>query len=189
MIKLLTSISLMAALLSCTNNDRKENTPSTKDSIAVVGANKSVDSLTPDGYFSIGKDSILISPFEIAVSLSPRAEERIKQGKETIIVHVFFTGTPRDSSGAELEEDGSFHVAATKKEIVYGQVARFDNVRFSHKIYDQLADKDIELGVNVYSGRKSSPDNLLNCESLFDKISHVAHKRFTLEGKLIYGDD
>ena len=69
------------------------------------------------------------------------------------------------------------------------ETARIDNLKYPREIFDQLADKDVDLSVNVFSGRKSSPDNLLDCEGLFDKVSKVANNRFTLKGKLIYGDD
>ena len=188
MTKPLISILFTLSLFSCANNDNQNNSNLTTDT-TVVSSSKSVVSLTNDNYFRIGKDSITILPFEIGVILSPKAEERITKGKETIIVHVFFTGTPKDSSQAELEEDGSFFVSSAKKEILYGEVARFDSIKFPKKIYNQLADKDIDLGVNVYSGRKSSQDNLLNGDALFDKISNVVNKRFTLNCKLIHGDD
>lgn len=189
MTKFLTKISLALILFSCTNNDKAKNPNLSKGTPSVDSNNKNASRITDDNYFKIGKDSITILPFEIEVRLSTKAEERITKGKETIIVHVFFEGTPKDSSHAELEEDGSFFVASAKKEILYGQVAKFDNIKFSKKIYNQLADKDIDLGVNVYTGRKSSPDNLLNGDALFDKISNVVNKKFTLKCKLIYGDD
>jgi hypothetical protein len=56
-------------------------------------------------------------------------------------------------------------------------------------MYDELADKDVDLNLNVYTGRKSSQFNLITGDLLFDKLSNVINKRFTLNEKLIYGDD
>ncbi len=187
--KLLATISLAIMLFSCSNDNKQQDGNSTKDTVAASVKTEKPDSLAGESFYKFVGDSVLILPFEIAISLSPRAEEKLAKGRETIIVDVFFNGTPKDSAHAKFEEDGSFYVASAKKEIIYGQVAKFDGITFSKKIYDQLADKDIDLGVNVYSGRKSSPDNLLDCESLFDKISKVVNKKFTLKGKLIYGDE
>ena len=184
-----TVLVIVMMLSSCANNDRQNNSSLTRDTTALDIKNKNLDTPIIVSYFKIKSDSIIISPFEIEVSLSPKAKEKIIAEKETIIVDVFFTGIPKDNSHTKFEEDGSFYVVSAQKEILYGQVASFDSIKFSKKIYDQLANKDIELGVNVYSGRKSSQDNLLNCEPLFDKISNVANKKFTLKGKLIYGDD
>ncbi len=68
-------------------------------------------------------------------------------------------------------------------------MARFDSIRFSRELYDQLADKDIQLAVNIYSGRRSSRDNLLDFDPAFDKISNVVNKQIIIKGKLIYGDE
>jgi hypothetical protein len=175
-------------ILSCTNTEQQVKTTESKDSSTALSQNKDINNQTSSDYFIVDKDSITILPFEIEVSLSPKAIERIK-GKETIMVSVDFTGIPKDSSKANISEDGIFYVATDTKEIQYGQVARFENIKFPRDIYDNLLDKDIELGVNIYSGRKSSPDNLLNCSPLFEKISKVVNQKFTVDGKLIYGDD
>ncbi len=189
MIKITTGILLISTLFACVNNDRQKKAAPAKDSLPAVTLQKTAAGSAIAAYFKITKDSVLILPFEIAVALSPKAQERLKKGNETIIVNAFFTGDPKSSAHAKLQEDGSFYVASGEKEIHYGETARFDSIRFSKKIFEQLADKDIDLGINVYSGRKTSGDNLLNCEPLFDKISHVVNKTFTLKGKLIYGDD
>ena len=81
------------------------------------------------------------------------------------------------------------YVGSAKKEISYGQIARFDHIKFPKKLYDQLTDKNVDLTVNVYSGRKSSQDNLIIVDFLSGKVSKIINKHFTLKGKLIYGDD
>ena len=140
-------------------------------------------------FYTLDGDSVLVPPFEIEISLTPKAKERIVTSKETIIVAVFLEGKPKDSAKAHFEEDGSFFVGSAKKEISFGQIARIDNLRFPKKIYDQLVDKDVDLTVNVYSGRKSSNDNLIDVDLLADKVSNIINKKFLLKGKLIYGDD
>lgn len=82
-----------------------------------------------------------------------------------------------------------FYVGSSKKEISYGQTARFEDLKFPKKIYDQLAYKDVDLIVNVYSGRRSSQKNLLSVYFLSDKVSNIINKHFTFKGNLIYGDD
>jgi hypothetical protein len=146
-------------------------------------------SLKRIGFYTLNGDSVVVPPFEIEIALSPKAKERIVNSNETIIVDISLEGIPKDSSNAHFEEDGSFYVGSFKKEISYGQIARFDNLKFSRKIYDQLADKDVDLSVNVYSGRKSSSNNLLNVDFLSDKVSNIINRHFTLKGKLIYGDN
>lgn len=141
------------------------------------------------GFYTLQDDSLVIPPFEIAIALSAKAKERISNSGETIIVRIFLEGVPGDSSKIQLGDDGSFFVGDAEKEITYGQIARFEKVKFPKKIYDQLAVKDVDLTVNVYTGRKTSPNNLIMGDFLADKVSKIIRRRFTLQCKLIYGDD
>lgn len=141
------------------------------------------------GLYTLHGDSVAIPPFEIAIVLSPKAKERIINSGETIIVRIFLEGVPGDWSKVRLGDDGSFFVGDAEREIRYGQVAKFEELKFSKKIYDQLADKDVLLTVNVYTGRKTSRDNLIMGDFLSDKLSNLIRRHFTLHYRLIYGDE
>jgi hypothetical protein len=188
MTKLLTTIVLSSTiLLSCTVNDRKTKSELPKDTSPVIVNHRGGDTISSVSYFKIDKDSITVLPFEIAITLSQKAKDKVIDGKETIIINVSLTGTPKDTT--LYSEDGEFYVASSEKEITYGQVARFDNIKFSKKIFNQLTDKNVYITVFFYSGRKSSKDNLLSGDILSDRISNVVNKQFELKGKLIYEDD
>jgi hypothetical protein len=105
-----------------------------------------------------------------------------------MIVNVFFEGTPKPDAHAELEEDGSFFVAAAEKEIGEAGTVRFDNIKFSRKIYNQLAEKNVQFTVNVYSGRKSSKDNLLDGGFASGQVSDLVNRTTVVESKLISAD-
>lgn len=171
-------------LVSCTNSET--HSPDSKHKQDTAGNPIAAKKL---GLYTLEGDSVVVPPFEIEVLLSPNAKERIVSGNETIIVAAFLQGTPKDPSKAQLAEDGSFFVGSAEREISYGQIAGFDKLKFSKKIYDQLADKDVDLTVNIYTGRRSSPNNLITGDFLSDKVSHIINKRFTLNYKLIDGDD
>ncbi len=188
MTNLLTTILLFSIFLfSCKSNDRQVKNELHKDTSSLIAQHKDSGIINTDSYFKFTKDSITVLPFEIAIVLSPKAKDKIINSKETIIVNVSLTGTPKDTT--LYSEDGQFYVASSEKEITYGHVAKFDNITFSKKIFDQLTDKDVYINVYFYSGRKSSKDNLLNGDLLSDRISNVVTKRFELKGKLIYGDN
>ena len=187
MIKCLLTLIIFAFLISCSSN-RNSHEESASQQKETGNKNLDTTSLKRLSSYKFEGDSVLVSAFEIDISLSEKAKERIIGKKETIMVHVFLTGIPKDRNKVKLEEDGSFYVGSAKREIIYGQTAIFDNLKFSKKIFDQLTDKDVDLSVEFYSGRRSSPDNLLDGEGLSEKVSNVAGKKFTLNGKLIYGD-
>jgi hypothetical protein len=167
--------------LSCNSGkqEKKNSEQVIKDSLPTK------DTARHEGIYTIVGDSIVIPPFEIEIALSPKAAQRIAPGKETIIVDVFLSGIPKDSSKVKLEEDGVYYVGSASKEINYGEIASFANVKFPKSIYDNLADKDVQFDINVYSGRKSSPDNLLDVDFLSGKLSTLVNKRSKLNGKLI----
>lgn len=188
MINFSTTILLVSIfLLFCTSNDKQEKAELPKDTISRNINRTTSDMINNVSYFKFDKDSITVLPFEIAIILSPKAKEKIVSSKETIIVNVSLTGSPKDKK--LISKDGDFYVASAEKEITYGQIAKFDDIKFSKKVYCQLIDKDFSVNVFFYSGRKSSKDNLLSSNILSDKISNVATKQFELTGKLIYGDD
>jgi hypothetical protein len=184
--KILT-IATIIFLYACNNGQVRE----TRSKSDTFSNNHVVDSTAfqQTKYLRSDRDSIIVDPFEIEIELTDKAKERITSTNETIIISIFYYGYPKDEKDANSENDGTLYLATAEKEISYGQIARFENVKISKNDYDKIIDKDFDLNLTVYSGRKSSQDNLLNCQPLFDKVSNVANKRFTLKGKLIFGDE
>jgi hypothetical protein len=179
---------IVLTLFSCASKKNNQNgglTPVTSNSST---RKDSADADNSEGFRYTG-DSIEIPAFEIEINLSNKADQKLKAGKETIIVKAFFSGIPKDTTLKEYKDDGEIGIVFPEIELSNTRIAKFQGIKFSRKTYDALADKDITLLINVYSGRKSTSDNLLNCDILSEKISKVKGKRLTLHGKLIYGDD
>ncbi len=174
-------------LLACNNN----TDDATGDQPKVTSATKhsKTDSLQQTNncpYLKFENDSVIVMPFKLKVDLSSKAKEKLARGHETIIINAYLTGTPTDSS--LFAEDGQFYVASVEKEIAVGRVAKFDDIKFSLKVFNELVNKNLYLSAYAYSGRKSSPDNLLNCSIISDSISNVVGRELSLSCKLIYGD-
>ena len=139
--------------------------------------------LVPDFYNVVG-DSIVIPTFEIEVSNSSKAGRTLANRKETVIVSAMFNGEPL--SAQDRDDIGMMPVLDKNIELSgKNHVARFEGLKFSRKQLDKLADKDINLLINVFSGRKSSEDNLLDCGIMQMKASEFGNKRFVLSCKLI----
>jgi hypothetical protein len=64
-------------------------------------------------------------------------------------------------------------------------IAKFEKIKISKRAYQDLADKDFTVLINVASGRKSSGDNLLDCGIVQEPISKMVGKIHSLKGKLI----
>ena len=126
-----------------------------------------------------------MAPFEIEVSLSNKAEEKLKAGKETIIVAAYFSGMPKDTTLTLLVENGEWGLGSREIELRTERVAKFEGIRFSRSLYDSVAPKSMNVLINVFSGRRSTDVNLLSCDILQDSVSAVGGKKFLLKGKLI----
>ena len=130
-------------------------------------------------------DSILLPAFEIEVTLSDAAQKKILDDKETIIVKAYLSGQPKDLAAIEVSEMGLLFLAEAQVELEGAGVARFDKVKLSKEAYEALADKDFEVLINIYSGRRSSEYNILNADLLQEPISRVTGERHALHAKLI----
>ncbi len=129
-------------------------------------------------------DSLVIPTFEIEVSQSAKARQLLTKQQETTIVAAYLSGDPRDDR--DRDDIGMMPLADKQIELTDGnRIARFEGLKFSKKDYGKLADKDIHLLINVYSGRKSSGDNLLDCGLLDLQASQFMNKRFVLRCQLI----
>lgn len=182
-------------LSACGNDSDKKASDNQLDATgtadSIKSANKTSGSISDFGYFKLDGDSLIIPSFEIEVNLSPKAKAKAKllKDKETIIVSASFMGVPKDTASAAFLESGEIRIAGKDMELRNDDIAKFENIKFSKLLFDSLSDKDIQLLVNVFSGRRSSIDNMLSCGIVQEKMSKVKGKKFTIDCKLIYGED
>ena len=176
----------MVLLFSCASHDghSPENVVKSRTDSALgtfIKAGHSKDS----NYLQIVGDSVEIRPFEIEVSLSPKAEKKLKEEKETIIVAAFFTGEPKDTTTREYKDNGEIFVTSRKIELAELRKAKFEGIKFSKGLYDSLSSKDISLLINVFSGRRSTDNNLLSCGIIEQQMSKLKGTSYTIKGRLI----
>jgi len=102
--------------------------------------------------------------FTVFITLSERAKKDLVKRKETIVVAAYVTGLPkRGALKRYLDEMGTIDLGGANKEIVPGEHARFSRIPLNHDAVEQTDKKDPQLLINVFSGRRSAKDNLLNC--------------------------
>lgn len=124
--------------------------------------------------------------FSVSVTLSEKAQKRLAQGKETVIVAGDLSGTPKPSTTkAYLSETGEIDLGRVEAEVAPGQDATFQKVMLKSDALQQSDDTGPQLLVNVYSGRKSSPNNLLDCGIFEGPLTSVEGKRIPIHCKLI----
>ena len=124
--------------------------------------------------------------FDVAVRLSPKAKAKLTAGSETVVVDASFIAGPRAGTPARfIGEDGQvMGLGDQRMEVAPGATARFTHL---------LANKDAlawvegppSVLINVYSGRKSSADNLLDCGIYEGPLSTIADSVVPIDCKLI----
>jgi hypothetical protein len=178
---LLTIVNFCAAC-SQAANQRQMAAPATSDSAVV---DTTTNTGTGEETYEPAGDSVRLPAITIELQLSPKAEQKLKTAKETVVVFASYSGVPRDTTLEQYKQWGRITVAEKQIELSEGRTARFDGIKISKKAYDGLVDKDVEVLVNVWSGRHSSPNNLLSVDMVQDAISKVQRQTQVLHGKLI----
>ncbi|HOY08216.1 MAG TPA: RsiV family protein [Saprospiraceae bacterium] len=138
------------------------------------------------GIYQVQGNDLIIPPFEIEVNSSAAADKTLSKRKETIIVSAMFWGYSKDPNDKARSEDGSISILNKEIELSGNQrLARFEGLKFDRKLLDKMEDPDLMLLINIYSGRKSTDDNLLEAGILEMKAGEFGNKRFVLPCKLI----
>jgi hypothetical protein len=124
--------------------------------------------------------------FGVRVTLSEKAEAKLTASKETIIVAGYLTGYPKKQAAKKyIDEMGQVGLGTIKVEIQPGQVAHFGEVKMKKDALAQIDVNGPQLLINVYSGRKSSKDNLLDCGIYEGALKPVEGTTILIACKLI----
>ncbi len=168
--------------ISCSSSGKENKNESSGNDSASITKKEDEISMLP-GYFRAVGDSFEMPSFEIDVELSDKAEKEIKNKKETVIVAAYFSGIPKDTT--LYMEDGEYALGSHNIELTNSRSAKFEGMKISKTAFESLADKDIQVLINIFTGRRSSTVNLLNCDILQKPVSELKDQKFLLKGKLI----
>ncbi len=116
--------------------------------------------------------------------MSPKAQAMLERGKETIMVAAYFYGTPNKAGEKEADEMGQLHLGNSDHELAQAGTIAFDGDGFESDRMN-LIQGEPQVNINVYSGRHSSENNLIDCDFFEDAVSMAASKPIQLHCKLI----
>jgi hypothetical protein len=124
--------------------------------------------------------------FTTVVTLSDSAKKRLVESKETIVVAAYVSGTPKEGAPKRyVNEMGEVELGDATREIAPGEDAKFGRISLNKDALAQTDRKDPQLLINVYSGRKSSKDNLLWCSLYQGSLQAVQGDEVKISCKLI----
>ncbi|MFA5621046.1 MAG: hypothetical protein WDA08_12145 [Weeksellaceae bacterium] len=118
--------------------------------------------------------------FEINLKLSNAALKKLTESKESVIASVYLYGDVDENEiPAEMKSRidptgfslGTFDFEKT--DLSQNTIFEIRNLTFPKAYYDVLSNKDIHYNINIYSGRKSSEDNLIRALSAEGNLSDL----------------
>jgi hypothetical protein len=131
------------------------------------------------------EDQPLIFAFDVRITLSDPALERLKSTREGIVVSALYSGDPLPSAENRTNQIGTIDLGSENREVIGGEGL----VRVTGKKVDprrlEWIKGPVMLNVNVYSARRTNPDNILSCDFFDGKLSSAVRKTPTLHCTLI----
>ena len=124
--------------------------------------------------------------FTVEITYSPKALSTLKASKETVIVVDYLYGFPKQGTPKrDIDEIGQVDLGEVKREVAPGAPAVFDRVTPDQPLLKWIDSQGLQLLINVYSGRKSSQNNLIDCGLYEGPIKSVQGKTIPISCKLI----
>lgn len=127
------------------------------------------------------------SQFRVDVQLSDAARKKLIDNKETIIVGAYFTGHPKPGTEERYLDikSGDVDLGDAKQEIHPGETAIFNELNLDPDALGRIDSRGPHILTNVYSGRKSSKDNLLDCEDYDGSFESIRGRTIVIRCQLI----
>jgi len=127
-----------------------------------------------------------VAGFTVNITYSPKAKETLVARKETVIVFGYLYGSPRQGTPERyIDDGGQVYLGGLKDEIVPGATATFDRIKLNPAMMKWIDSQGTQLNINVASGRKSSPNNLLDCGIYEGSLKAVQGRSIPIACKLI----
>jgi len=133
---------------------------------------------------SLEEESIVVtvrdqSAFVVDVRLSDAAKPRFGLFGESILVSARYYGDPADGqAGSAVNDIGQIDLGMAEVDLSGEGLAKFDGNALLRS-RRTLVQGDPQIEISVFSGRRTSPDNLLNCDmfqgSLPDAVKAPVH--------------
>jgi hypothetical protein len=128
-----------------------------------------------------------VAPFDVTVELTPRAAAQLKERGETIIVFADFYGSA-NARGAKYADHmgGIAWSKGDRVELGGPGVARFRSRDLNVELLNYFEKRKPYVLINVVSGRRTSKNNLLDCNAFEDSVYLAVKKGVRIACDLIH---
>lgn len=137
-------------------------------------------------------DSILVPPFSIHFNFSEKVQKVLDSGEEGLVVGLVLSGMPVDKSSLAdkdyySEEDEQVYLKNI--EILYQQnktqTLTIENLKISEEALNALNSPNYTIGLNFYSNRTSSDNNIFSANALIEDLNTMKNKTHTVKVKML----
>ena len=110
--------------------------------------------------------------FDLTLALSDKLVAELTAKNETIIIAAYFYGEPNEKGATEIDEMGQIRLGEERTEIppAPGPVP-INGLLDPGKL--TLIEGGASVNVNIFSGRKSSEDNLISCDFIDGPVAEL----------------
>ena len=131
----------------------------------------------------LAAEELILPPYEVAVSLSDKAKEKLTSSKEMVHVSAMYYGEAE--TGFTGDEMGEIQLGVEEADIPGEGSVKFGQVKMSKDDVAQVVGQKPSVLINVYTSRKVFEDNLLDCGIFQDFVEAAAQKPVVITCKLI----
>lgn len=125
------------------------------------------------------------SSFDVQITLSQKAAAKLASMGEGIVVAATWSGNPAPGAEKQANQVGQIDLGKETEEFSgKTQMVRMSGAGFRRELLPEI-EGPVQLNVNVYSARRSGPDNILSCESFDGNLQDAVHKPLPLHCSLI----
>ncbi len=128
---------------------------------------------------------VKVPAFKVEVTLTPDTERFLKEKNESIITSTWFYGYPKKGFESKAYHDGRITVGNDTYESFSPGIHEFTELTINGDRLGWLDEDGYYLNINVFSGRKSSKNNYLDCGFYENTIAIAVQKTIKLNCHLI----
>lgn len=187
---------LLFVLIACSSetettteeNVQKEQTETISDVSEPITELETGEGDTDTDTDASDSDSLVVPSFSINFDLSEAVQRTLITGKEDLIVDLVLSGMPADKSklmDKDYYNDEDEEVYLKNIELVYeqndNQTLSIENLKISKEALDALEDPNYTVGLNFYSSRTSSDNNVFSANALIEEVNTLKGKTHTVK--------
>jgi hypothetical protein len=125
----------------------------------------------------------LFPSFQVEITLSDKAAEKLKSSGDMLEVDAFYFGTPRAGDTTPVNDNGDIDLGDDSKTISHASTVTIGGSEYDTSLLEHLVDREAHLLINVNSS--TLDENILECDVFEDKLSVAVTGPNKLNCKLI----